>query len=226
MPELEQFSQTVEQQKFVEIITPKDLERLPVGICLKPNEEYGSGSEVLGEFIVNLARDYDRLPEYLLKRIEERANSPKFIVGKLMANCDGFERRIMEDVLVQWPDLCWFRGTDYYENDSGIVIPSRFHTIGANGLLGDANVLKYAKQNYVHERHEAPVLLIARLDSLLLGKDSGAIELGTEHDYDVTIRPRGKAYNKWAADNLLVCDLGNSAEDFDVAKRILASKAA
>ena len=137
----------------------------------------------------------------------------------------GVYQKLVDEIDHTFPNLCWFRGGDYIETQNGAPGFTEFSSFGANGFLGDVRAISYAKKNYNSQTHRNPVLYMIPLKALISGVNSGTIELGTEHDYDVIVAKKGDGFDQWSLDNTIIVDLGNSPDDFEKASLILKGKA-
>lgn len=215
-----------------QILTVDELEFLPEGICITSQNPEDTGSEALGKFILGFLDEYpaERVPQYLADEVSRCARSPQYLIGQICARYSygGIYAGIISAIDNEFPHLCWFRGGNYIETSSGSPALTSFLSSGANGYLGDTRALSYAHRDYNGNSHVMPVLYMVPFKKLINGVDSGIIDLGTEHDYDVVISlgSRNKSgFDQWALESVIVVDLGNSPKDFKSAESILKSKA-
>ncbi len=211
-----------------EILTVAEMEQLPEGVCISSDNPEVTGSEVLGKFIFETLEKIPQthIPSSMRDEMQRRVHSPEYLIGQICANYKygGVYEELINVIDTQFPRLCWFRGGDYVETQSGSPALSEFLIIGANGYLGDTRAIRYAKKNYNSATHQNPVLYMVPLKSLINGINSNVIDLGTEHDYDVVVSRKGDGFDDWAIRNVIVIDLGNSKDDFEIATQILNRK--
>lgn len=131
-----------------------------------------------------------------------------------MSSVDGGQMHILQEVKKIKPDLQWFRGGTSmkfrdsvgpvgHQNFTEEELNTNIIDGGENGILGKPNTaLNFLR----HTKRENPALYTLTIDDLISGLENNAINLSTEHFYDLTVQ-RGtdrSAYLKFCRDNLKI----------------------
>lgn len=215
-----------ETKEKTNILPWTELGKLPKGIGFKESEDFDSDQSPgtrLGRLIEEIYKEKG------ISRHPFFSGQPQYHIGIIIPELRAYRQGttsdiIAEEILKIYPNLYWMRGTTLREDEKGWA---RLDNVDNNGFVGNVSMLHWVEKNYYGQKRNRPALYVARFADLVQGVREGALKLGSEHMYDITIWADDmKKFKEWNRRSLKAYDFsGTSSEEIKTAQDVLNSLA-
>lgn len=214
------------QPEFPNVMEYKRLAELPddIGFPIPTDEESPIGVDLIGEEIQNIIL----ANQHKLSGVRSEwlgPNEKTFLIGQIIPGIlqNYNSRKIIELLLEKYPNLHWARGGELKISKGAPVLDEAMGM--ADGYVGDLRALFYAFKNYDGQPRKNPVLYLVSLTDLIEGARQKAVNIGSQHRYDVSLGVKDpEAFTQWSKSGLKVYSVPQDEEGRKKMIELLASK--